>query len=683
MTLLLDGLNPEQQKAVTTTHGPVLILAGAGSGKTRALTHRIAYLVHQGIARPQEILAVTFTNKAAGEMRSRLKKLLGSPLNVPRAVSTFHSLGARMLRETTSFHPRSATFTVLDTKDSEKLIRQALKEANISLKTWSPLAVRHIISRAKNSGYTPASFAERTGSEGSEVAALIWPRYETLLARNDAYDFDDLLVVPVRMLQEHSQLAATYQQRWRWLHVDEYQDTNDLQEELLRLLLGPEKHICVVGDDYQAIYSWRGARVDHILGFEKRFPTCQVIHLTQNYRSTPQILETADQVIAGNTKQKHKRLWTENAAGGAVSILALPTDRDEAAWVRQQIAEHTQNGGKLRDCAILYRTNAQSRILEEEFLRARIPYTIVGGFRFYERREIKDALAHLQWLVTPEARLPLDRLSESLLPRVGPKTIGRWEEGSLESGQSLRSYLKTATGNLHVIKLLRAYTNVPKEGSVADILRHLLLRSGYLDYVKLLPDSEERLQNIEELLNVTSVYQNVSEFLQEAALMTDLDTQKAGESDRLTCMTLHAAKGLEFKRVFIVGCEEELIPHINSIDDTEKLEEERRLLYVGITRAREQLTMTYVALRYQAGQLTPRMPSRFLDPITSAIRHDDQTLPQDQFPGDPNLVYANQGEILQHPLFGRGVVISVSGSNLTCVFEGHGVKTISGADITQ
>ena len=684
MSTLLQGLNEQQQEAVQATHGPVLILAGAGSGKTRALTHRIAYLIEQNLAQPEEILAVTFTNKAASEMKERVHNLLGHRQRVPSAISTFHSLGARMLRESANFIPRSPSFAILDTKDSEKLVRHALQEIGVPLRTHSPKSVRQIISSAKNALHSPESFASDVHGGTAEVAASIWPRYEQLLAANDAFDFDDLLVETMRLLEREQSVRNAYQHRWRFLHVDEYQDTNPLQEKILQLLLGPEKNICVVGDDYQAIYSWRGAQVDHILAFEHRYPACKVIHLTQNYRSTPQILQVAGEVIAGNIEQKHKNLWTQNHQGNPVQILSLSSDREEVSLIRRKIQEHQRSGGSLNDCAILYRTNAQSRLFEEEFLTHRIPYTIIGGFRFYERREIKDALAFLQWLITPGARLPFERISDALLQRVGPKTITKWEQEAQAQGQALQTYIFTLSATRRQLApITRAYNTAPIDGPVTPLLQHLLEKSGYLDALKEMPDGEERIENINELLNVTSVYEDVASFLEEVSLLSDIDTQES--SEKITCMTLHAAKGLEFPLVFVAGCEEELLPHSNSLGESAKIEEERRLLYVGITRAQQSLTLTHTSTRYQGGQLLARMPSRFLDEVTSADRHDTATdsFEPDPLPVEEEMEYVTNGQWITHPAFGKGVVIAKNAQGITCVFEGHGIKTISASSVNM
>jgi DNA helicase II / ATP-dependent DNA helicase PcrA len=615
---IFKDLNEDQQQAVRATHGPVLVLAGAGSGKTRALTYRIAHLLRQKIAAPREILAVTFTNKAAGEMKDRVRHLVGG--EAPPAIGTFHSIGARILREQARRIKRSAGFMICGADDGERLIRQAMEQLSISRKEFSPRQIRARISRAKNDRFGPAEVAADRTLQRAELLASVYQRYEELLERNDAYDFDDLLLVPLQLLEDYGDVRVAYQQRWRWLSVDEYQDTNMSQDQLLKLLAGREKNICAVGDDYQAIYSWRGARVDHILQFEKTFPDCKVIYLTRNYRSTPQIVEAAGAIIAANRRQKHKQLYTRNEAGAPVQLAVQPSSKHEAAWVRRFIEDHLASGGKRRDCAILYRTNAQSRQFEEEFLTYGVPYTIVGGFRFYERREVRDALAFLQFWVTGN-QLALHRIADALWRGVGPKTVGRWEETAAETGEPLANILGRESEHKPVLRaVVQAYqtARAARYAVVSDLLAHLLARSGYEKWLKIQPDGTERWENVAELLNVTAGYADVTEFLEEVALLTDIDTL-AEEHDRVVCMTLHAAKGLEFPRVILAGLEDGLLPHMNSLDSRAQVEEERRLLYVGMTRAKEQLILSYAHTRFHNGSYVSQLPSRFLSALPDSV----------------------------------------------------------------
>ncbi|HLD25771.1 MAG TPA: UvrD-helicase domain-containing protein [Candidatus Andersenbacteria bacterium] len=625
---LLADLNSEQQEVVTATQGPVLVLAGAGSGKTRTLTYRIAYILQQKLARPDEILALTFTNKAAGEMKERVKKLVGDTQGLPSSLGTFHSIGARLLREQARHLPRSPGFMICDADDSERLVRQALTALNVSRQEYSSRHMKALISRAKGEGLTPAEVGAMA-QQHAEVVAAVYQAYEKLLATNDAYDFDDLLIQPLRLLQSNAAVRAHYQQRWRYISVDEYQDTNVIQANWLRLLAGPEENICVVGDDYQAIYSWRGARVENILQFEQTFSRCATFYLTRNYRSTQPILTVAGQVIAANTAQKHKQLWTTQEAGEAVQLVSLPSSRHEAVWVRHIVEAATGQGQRRGGITILYRTNAQSRAFEEEFLTHGIPYTIVGGWRFYERREIKDALAFLQFWVSGTA-LPLTRIAEALWRGIGPKTLARWEAMAAAMEQALSDILvQESTRRPAVGALMRsvAAARTQSFASVADLLIYLLTHSGYEAYLKAQVDGAERWENIEELFNVTAAYTDPQKFLEEVALLSDIDTLEE-EHDRVTCMTLHASKGLEFETVIVTGCEEGLLPHLNSLKSQAQIEEERRLLYVGMTRAKRRLIITYAQTRWRGGTYEPQLPSRFLAEVGEQVEYIDTEFDQ-------------------------------------------------------
>lgn len=689
MTDPLVGLNEQQQAVVRATDGPVLVLAGAGSGKTRALTHRIAYLLQQRRARPEQILAVTFTNKAAREMKERVLALTGHAAGHGLTLGTFHALGARLLREQHQHTTRSRTFTILDTSDSERVIKQALDQLSLSAREWSPKSLRHDISRAKNELQTPAELAASGHHPRLEIAAQVYTRYQQLLQGLDSFDFDDLILEPLRLLLAHPPLAAHYQTRWQYLSVDEYQDTNPPQDQLLRQLLGPHHNLCAVGDDYQAIYSWRGARVDHILQFAHSFPTCTTLYLTQNYRSTPRILQCANAVIQHNHAQLHKELWTTTTGGSAVQVVTTPSDRAEAAFVRTQITQHLHRGGRARDIVILYRTNAQSRLFEEELIRHRLPYTIIGGIRFYARAEVKDALALLQLAANPAAYLALQRLTQTLIPGVGPKALARVAAYASEHQLPLleATVCLTPRQQAAFAPLRRVYTTLAQHppATVTDIVSFLLTGSGYRAELKKQPDAAERQENIDELLSVTADHTDLTRFLEEVALLTDLDTTPTA-TDRVTCMTLHAAKGLEFNRVFVVGCEEGLLPHLNSLESNATLEEERRLLYVGVTRAREQLTLTHAHVRTLHGETHPQLPSRFLETLPPDVERVDLS---DQLPAGLSLtttpvptsnepVYTSFdiGDFVTHTTFGRGVVIQITGSVTTCIFEGYGVKTI-------
>jgi DNA helicase II / ATP-dependent DNA helicase PcrA len=692
----LTGLNDQQRQVVTTTKGPVLVLAGAGSGKTRALTHRLAYLVATSTARPEELLAVTFTNKAAKEMRQRVAKLVGPATAQAITCSTFHSLGARLLREQYQHTSRTQSFTILDTGDSERLVKQILTQQNVNPKQWSPRAIRHAISKAKNSLVSPADAAAHADSALSEIVARAYAAYQTELARHNSYDFDDLIGELLTLLRDNDSVRQHYQQRWQYVSIDEYQDTNPPQEAIIRQLLAPEPNLCVVGDDYQAIYSWRGAEVSHILRFEQNYPGCATIYLTQNYRSTPAILSAANAVIAENAEQKHKQLWTAKTTGTPVSLIAVGSDHEEARVVLQAIERHRAAGGAARDCAILYRTNAQSRLFEEGLVAAGIPYTIVGGLRFYDRAEIKDALAFLRLLVNPRDILALQRIVGVVVRGVGGKTVSRLQAAAQSQGRTLMELftdpaLLTARQRAALQPLTSAFAaaQVPPDTPLPERIMALLTASGYMRYLAELPDGREREENIEEFLSVAAGYSDLVRLVEEISLLSDIDTAGT-EQDHVLCMTLHAAKGLEFKYVWLVGCEEGLLPHKNSLSSVAEMEEERRLLYVGMTRAREHLTLSYAHSRTLHGQHTPQLPSRFLSAVPSTeVERIDTTAaanvflglgmssPEPATPGEAQYSSFEAGDVVSHSAFGRGVVVQTQGSTITAVFEGYGVKTFA------
>lgn len=681
----LKDLNPAQRQVVETTAGPVLVLAGAGSGKTRALTHRIVHILRTNLAQPENVLAVTFTNKAAHEMRERVRHLLAGQFDAPAAISTFHSLGAKILREQYRLTSRPISFTILDAKDSERLIKHALSELGLSSKQWPLRPLRERLSAAKNQGLAPADLAASAGTEIEDVAARVYERYQKLLLKHGSYDFDDLLLEPIKLLSVHAAPRAYYRQLWHYVSVDEYQDTSPIQEQLLDLLVNDSRNLCVVGDDYQAIYSWRGARVDHILNFEKKHPGCATIYLTQNYRSTSAILNGANKVIADNKFQKHKQLWTDKEAGSPITLLEFWHDRDEAGFVRRLIEQRVQSGSSLQDFAILYRTNAQSRLFEEEFLRHRLPYAIVGGLRFYERAEIKDALAFAQLAVNPRSRLALTRLAEILAPGVGPKTAAKLFTSDNSDFSLLKTMADRAILTNRQIASLRPLAQALElaarqpELPPDKLLEKMLSISGYLRHLKQRPDGADRLENIGELYNVAANYVSLTKLVEETSLLTSLDDADV-RRDCVWCLTLHAAKGLEFNNVFLVGCEEGLLPHRGSINSEQDLEEERRLLYVGMTRARENLFLTHTRERSLYGEASFQAPSRFL----KAIEDDVQRLSPEEPAGSeapspeavPNISY-EAGDALKHPIFGRGVVIEAGDNYVTAVFEGFGMKTLT------
>lgn len=703
----LTGLNDKQQEAVMATAGPVLVLAGAGSGKTRVLTHRLAYLLATGAATPDQLLAVTFTNKAAAEMRTRIGRLIDASAASAVTVGTLHGLGARILREQHSYTNRSARFTILDTADTDRMIKESLTALGISSQTITPRHIRGVISLAKRTHRTTADLAAEADSPLTEAAARAYPIYEQLLAQADCYDFDDLIISALRVVSDNPDVRRHYQQRWRYLSIDEYQDTSPPQDALIKLLLTTEQNLCAVGDDYQAIYSWRGAQVDHILNFEQQFPQCTTIYLTQNYRSTAPIIAAANQVIAANSQQKHKELWTQESGGQQVAHVTAPTDRSEAALVRTHIAEAINQGVAPGQCAVIYRTNAQSRLFEEEFVRHNIPYRIVGGIRFYDRSEIKDAIAFLQLVVNPNAFTSLLRITQAMIVGVGPKTLVGIRTYAHDHHLSLMEALgapeavttRARAAFAPLKQAIEAAKALVNHDSLDHVLETVLSTSNYLGSIAEQERGAERLENIEELYNVASRYEDIQQFIDDVALISDIDDladrQNKG-TDQVVCLTFHAAKGLEFERVWLVGCEEGLLPHRNSIVSPAEIEEERRLLYVGMTRAKERLTLVSARTRAIHGEQLPQVPSRFLQTLPDTVERtvitesswhigattvnsgNQHTSPTD-LESDPAIWdgdLPDVGSFVSHRHFGQGVVIQIAGSIITCVFEDHGVKTI-------
>ncbi len=628
---ILEKLNPQQREAVVTTEGPVLILAGAGSGKTRVLTHRIAYLLEQGKAHRGQILAVTFTNKAAAEMKERVAQLCGPGRF--RDLGTFHSVCARWLRSEAEKVGLVSSFVIYATAEQLLLMKQVLTDMGRDLKKFTPRSFLSHISGWKNRMITPAQAAAQARQIYEEDLAEAYRLYQKKLVENQAVDFDDILTRAVDLLRDHPDVLSRFQERIRYIMIDEYQDVNPVQYELVRLLAGSRRNLCAVGDDDQSIYAFRGADVSILLRFEKDFPEAKVIKLEQNYRSTKWILQAANQVVAHNTGRKSKALWTDREGGEKLSYFKAADGRDEARYIARTLKDlksvHSYRHG---DFVILYRTNAQSRLLEEGLIQASLPYKIVGGLRFFERKEIKDVLAYLQILENPADSLALRRLINAPARGVGNTSLSRLVDYAESHGLSLYESLRCS----EQIKLPgKARKNI---ASLVEWLDRLQAQAGQLPvteivmkvmhetgYVKSLEEentveAQARLENLDELVNVTGEYdRNADEpslggFLADVALLSDQDTYE-DQSDTVTMMTLHAAKGLEFPVVFLAGLEEETFPHIRCLDDPDQMEEERRLCYVGLTRAMDQLYLSSANSRMIRGMTVPRKASRFLQEI--------------------------------------------------------------------
>jgi DNA helicase-2/ATP-dependent DNA helicase PcrA len=641
---ILRDLNPPQREAVLATEGPLLVLAGAGSGKTRVITRRIAYLIAARGVRPWQILAVTFTNKAAGEMKRRVEGLLGAAgLNV--WISTFHSTCARLLRKHAAALDLRTSFVIYDEGDQQALIKECLRALNLDGQSLHPRAVGARISLAKNELEGPADFATAAGDYFEERVAQVYRLYEAGLRRANAVDFDDLLLLTVRLFDERPAVLEAHQQLWRYVLVDEYQDTNRAQYRLVQQLARGHGNLCVVGDDDQSIYKWRGADLRNILEFEDDHPGCRVVRLEQNYRSTQRILDAAHGVIARNLGRKPKRLWTENPPGEPASFYYARDEEEEATFVAETIRHLAAEGERrLDDFAVFYRTNAQSRVLEDALRRQVTPYVIVGGVRFYERKEIKDLLAYLRLLVNPADGISLRRVVNVPGRGLGKASLARLEEFAgmrrLSLWDAIPLALQAGLFGPQAAKaldrfraLLARFQARAGDGTVADLILGLLEETGYLAELRAegTPEAQARLENLKELVSAAQDFHERSEdkglpaFLDTVALIADVDQLQDGRG-AVTLMTLHSAKGLEFPVVFMSGMEEGVFPHTRALMDDDELEEERRLCYVGMTRAKEQLFLTAAVQRRLYGGSNFNLPSRFLDEIPAeALRRLDGT----------------------------------------------------------
>lgn len=711
---LLVGLNPEQRRAVLTTDGPLLIQAGAGSGKTKTLTHRIAYLIASKQATPYSILAVTFTNKAAREMRERVAQLLGQSADDRRFMpwmGTFHSICVRLLRMDGDHVAIPSTYVIFDETDRLSVIKRICKQLHVDEKAYPPRTISSLISSAKNEMIGPSEYAETAASPTARVAATVYPAYQAALKDASALDFDDLIWRAVQLLDGHADVRRAWQQRFTHIMIDEYQDTNAAQYKLIQLLVNPARNLAVVGDDWQSIYSWRGADFRNILRFEADYKDCTVIKLEQNYRSTKHILDAAHGIIARNTQRSEKKLWTDMGEGARVQIRQVMTERAEAEniirTVRTQVDGGTRRYG---DFAVLYRTNAQSRTIEEAFVQYGIPYRIVGGVRFYDRKEIKDLIAYLRLLYQPEDRASFERVANVPGRGVGAKSLENFLGWTIAGQMSLSEALanvsacdtvsgKAKTGLQELGNILAAIRPQLDELAPDVVLETLVKRLNYMAYLDdKTPQGESRQENVRELIGVAQGYHDVglAAFLEEVALISDLDTAAFGD-DAVTLMTLHSAKGLEFPVVCMIGLDEGVMPHSRAFYDQSEMEEERRLCYVGMTRAREELYMIYATTRTLYGATQHNLPSRFLGEI-DAEHVDEQTImPQfgrldaqvyddytdetanhDISVDEPRYVPdLNEGDTVQHEHFGKGTIVGLEGDTASIYFQGKGVKKLN------
>ena len=643
---ILEGMNEQQVKAVKHTEGPLLVMAGAGSGKTRVLTHRIAYLLAEKDVNPYNILAITFTNKAAKEMKTRVEQLVGHDAK-DIIMSTFHSLCVRILRRDADRIGIDRNFAIYDSSDQLTAVKEAFRILNLDTKRIEPKSIQYKISHLKNELITPSeaiSRAEESGDYFEQIAAKIYDTYEKVLRKNQALDFDSLIMETYFLFKRVPEVLHYYQNRFQYIHVDEYQDTNHAQYMLVKMLADRFKNICVVGDSDQSIYRWRGADINNILSFEEDYPNAKVILLEQNYRSTKNILNAANFVIENNRSRKPKKLWTENIEGEKIKIYEAYDERQEARYVVDQIQDIIEvENYTYKDFAVLYRTNAQSRAMEDVLMKANIPYRIIGGTKFYERKEIKDLLAYLRLIANPHDDISFTRVVNVPKRGIGASSIDKLQQYAELNDLSLFDAIlesdfagisKKAVNELHNFRtLIEQWQKQQEFLSVTELVEEVLKRSGYEKSLKdeRTIEADTRLENLEEFKTVTRQFEETNQeatlidFLTDLALISDLDEEDETDN-KVTLMTLHAAKGLEFPVVFLIGMEENIFPHSRSLVDLEEMEEERRLAYVGITRAEKMLFLTYASSRTFFGRRQRNIPSRFLDEIPSELKEREGTV---------------------------------------------------------
>ena len=722
---MLTELNPAQKKAVEAIKGPVLILAGPGSGKTRVITQRVAYLIKVVKINPRRILAVTFTNKAAKEMVERLDKLVPGSVK-ELTVGTFHAICARILRIDGKAMGIAPEFVIYDGDDQMAVIKRCLQELNLDPKQHSPQAIAAAISNSKSKMISAADYLKHGRSYFEEVVARVYERYEKMLGESKALDFDDLLVKTTLLFRKHPEVLARYQERYIHVMVDEFQDTNLVQYELIKQIGEKYRNICVVGDPDQSIYSWRAADLRNILSFEHDYPDAKVILLEQNYRSTKTILETASNVISVNQKRKAKRLWTENDAGERTVVFEAYTEQEEAQFVVREIEQLVAKGTfHLGDFAVMYRTNAQSRVLEEAFIRYGLPYRLVAGTRFYERREVKDVIAYFRLIQNPQDSVSLQRIINVPGRGIGPTTVAKLSSWAQSMGASAYDAMRllveakqkkedvpfdnrSGDALARFSQMLADFMEKSQNTNLVELFDYVVESSSYKQFTLNDPDGAERWENILELRTVAQQYKDLSPreslaaFLESVALVSDVDGYDAS-LDRVTLITLHQAKGLEFPVVLIVGVEEKLLPHMRSMDDPDQLEEERRLFYVGITRAKKRIYLIHAFRRIFMGQSTINPPSRFLEDIPKHLittpgwwQGEDKKVSDVVFSWNRVKVDTTEGEKVpatgmptvdlkagdrvRHSIFGEGVVVSnkkvKTDNEVTVAFSGQGIKKL-------
>lgn len=682
----LEYLNDRQKEAVLYGDGPLLILAGAGSGKTSVLTKRVAYLIKERNISPKNIVAITFTNKAAKEMKERIIKEVGKE-GYDIQISTFHSFGLRIIKENYEKLGYEKNFTIIDSDDSLTVVKKILKEMGIDTTRFNPKFIKNQISSCKNEMVTPEKYKNLVNDELSDITYKVYKKYQDTLLRNNSLDFDDLLIKPIELFNKYKEVLENYQELFKYVFIDEYQDTNEAQYILSKMISDKYKNICVVGDDAQSIYSWRGANFKNILNFEKDYQNAKVILLEQNYRSTKTILNAANSVIKNNINKKDKNLWTDNETGEKIKYVRTNDEKDEASYVTREIRNLVNNGVSLDDIAVLYRTNAQSRTIEEGFLNSNIPYRIVGAFAFYSRKEIKDLLAYLKLIYNTKDDVSLMRIINYPKRKIGAKTIENLSMDAVLNGTSMFDVISSGK-ELEFKKLILEMKEKSEVLSLTETIDMVLDKSGIKSELESehTLEADIRLENLNEFKSITKTFEEESgiasleDFLNEVSLVSDVNDQKNDNSPKVTLMTIHAVKGLEYKYVFVIGMEENIFPHVNSCEEDGGIEEERRLCYVAITRAKEKLYLVNALRRMLYGKTSVNMPSRFINEIDrDLIDAPEKKMINMKFNkkeafNDDNGLKA--GDNVIHDIYGPGVVVNVDKSIATIAFKGQGIKKL-------
>ena len=680
----LESLNNEQLEAVKTTEGPLLVMAGAGSGKTKVLTTRIAYLISEVVILPEDILAITFTNKAAKEMKDRVINILG-PIAYKIQISTFHSFGLLILKKHYEKLGYNKNFTIIDSDDVTTLIKKILKELNLDPKMYNPKGIKAQISGAKNELLSSSDYERYASSEYEQVVLKVYKKYEQKLKANNSLDFDDLLMGPILLFRKHPEVLKEYQERFKYILIDEYQDTNEAQYILTKMISAKYKNICVVGDSDQSIYAFRGSNYKNILNFEHDYKDAKVIMLEKNYRSTKNILNVANDIIKNNKQRKEKTLWTDNDEGVKVTYHRSSNEKDEAFYVKSEI-EKLSKTVPLSEIAVLYRTNAQSRNMEEALLRDNIPYKVVGSFYFYKRKEIKDLIAYLIVLYNPKDDISLTRVINVPKRGIGNKTIENLTLKANEEGKSIYEVISSGK-ELEFKKVIEEINSLRENLSLTELVDLVLNRTGIKQELlnEKTIEAEVRLENLEEFKSITRNFEekngiiSLEDFLMEISLVSDIEEHK-NNNNVVTLMTVHSAKGLEFDNVFIIGLEEGIYPHMNSLDNNSDLEQERRLCYVAVTRAKKKLWLVNAKRRTLYGMDSMNPPSRFINEISDEyLENTLNEVSKIQINGDmfEEDVDYNIGDRVIHSVFGQGVIVGVDKRILSIAFpHPHGIKKL-------